>query len=202
MSAMRFARATLALLGLLVFALWLPVAAVTYVPGWHQASCDWHMRCDYYGREKALLRIDELREFMQHRGELPALYWTEKETAHLTEVRGMLDRSALIALLGAAIFFHGTAGDRARAARRAMLVAAACVIILPFFTTFWREIFHPLLFSNTLWKNTPADTSYWVMPRLYFQYTTGLVIGVATLTCAALRYQAIWQLRRGGRPAQ
>lgn len=187
----RFARATLTLLGLLCLALWLPIATITYTPGWHQASCDWHNRCNNYGAERAAQRIDELRAFMQHRNALPELYWSAKEIAHLTEVRTLLDRSALLALLGALIFFHAGAPQRAQAARIAMLSVAACIIVLPFFGTFWREIFHPLLFDNRLWQNKPADTSYWVMPRVYFQYTTALVIGVATLICALLRYQAL-----------
>jgi len=192
----RLARSLLALAGLFAFALWLPVAAITYAPGWHTASCDWHPRCTHYGSERAQRRIDELRTFMQHRGELPADAWSQKERLHLDEVRGMLDRFALAALAGAIVFFHGNARERAQTARIAMLTIGACVIVLPFFASFWREVFHPLLFSNNLWKNYPGDTSYWVMPRIYFQYTTALVIGVATLLCALLRYQALGQVRR------
>jgi len=194
----RFARATLALAGLFAFSIWLPIAVITYLPGWHKASCEWHGRCTNYGYDRALLRIDELRTFMQHRGELPALYWTPKELSHLGEVRGMLDHGALIALLGAAIFFHQRARERAQTARIAMLVIAAFVIVLPFFGTFWRDVFHPLLFDNQNWRTRPEDTSYWVMPRIYFQYTTALVIGVAVLLCALLRYQALGQVRKEG----
>ncbi len=191
-------RPALAFLGLLAFTLWLPIAAAVYLPGWHAASCDWHKRCTGYGEERARQRIDELRGFMQHRAELPAQAWTAKERAHLAEVRTLLERATLLALLGALIFFHAQARQRAAVARAAMLAVAACVIVLPFFGTFWREIFHPLLFDNLMWKNYPADTSWWVMPRLYFQYTTGMVIGVATLLCALLRYQALREARRAG----
>lgn len=198
----RLARTLLSLVGLFAFALWLPIAAITYVPGWHANSCDWHPRCTNYGVERAQVRIEELRTFMQHRGELPATEWTDKERTHLAEVRGMLDKFAIAAFLGAAVFFHGNARERAQTARVAMLAIGACVIVLPFFASFWREVFHPLLFSNNLWRNYPEDTSYWVMPRIYFQYTTALVIGVATLVCAALRYQALGQVRaEGGRLA-
>lgn len=192
----RIARFALTLAGLLALALWLPIAAITYLPGWHAASCDWHDRCASYGSEAAFERIDELRVFMQHRTELSPVAWTPKERAHLHEVRGMLDQAALIALLGALVFFHGTAAERARSARIVMLAVAACVIVLPFFGTFWRDVFHPLLFDNQNWRTRPADTSYWIMPRLYFMYTTALVIGTATLVCAALRYQALGELRQ------
>lgn len=184
-------RTTLAFLGLLLLVVWLPIAAVTYLPGWHAASCNWQPRCDDYGRASALQRIDELRHFMQHRGQLSNFAWTEKETTHLTEVRGMLEKLATFALLGGLIFAHTEREKRARLARWAMLCAASGIIVLPFFGTFWKEIFHPLLFDNALWSNTPADTSWWIMPRVYFHYTTGLVIGTATLLCALLRLQAM-----------
>lgn len=196
MPSTRFARVTLAFLGLLLIALWLPIAAVTYMPGWHAASCDWHPRCDNYGREAAMQRIDELRTFMQHRSTLSPLSWTAKESAHLAEVRGMLDKFAVFALLGALVFAHADAVQRARVARWAMLSAAAGVIVLPFFGAFWKEFFHPLLFDNNLWKNNSSDASWWIMPRVYFQYTTGLVIGVATLICALLRLQAMRQTEK------
>lgn len=200
MPATRFARTLLTLAGLVAFALWLPVAVATYLPGWHAAGCDWHPRCERYdaGRaagDGAQQRIDELRRYMQHRDELSPLAWTEKERTHLAEVRTLLDRALVLALLGGLVFMHAEARDRARVARWAMLGAAAGVIVLPFFGTFWRDVFHPLLFDNRLWVNRPEDTSWWIMPRVYFQYTTALVIGSAVLVCALARYQALRQLR-------
>lgn len=199
MSPTRIVRALLAWLGLVLFAAWLPIAAVTWLPGWHAASCDWHARCDEYGRPAAMTRIAELRAYMQHRGELPVIAWTAKERAHLAEVRDLLGRYTVLALLGALVFAHADAATRARAARWAMLVAAAGVIVLPFFGSFWRDVFHPLLFDNLLWKNNAADTSFWIMPRIYFHYTTALVVGVATLACALARAQAMRELVDSGR---
>lgn len=185
-------------LGLMAFALWLPIAAATWLPGWHAASCDWHSRCDEYGPDAAQQRIGELRSFMQYRDALPPMAWSDKEMAHLTEVRAMLAGFTLFALLGGLVFAHADAATRGRVARWAMLTAAACVIVLPFFGSFWREVFHPLLFDNTLWKNNQDDTSWWIMPRIYFQYTTALVIGVATLVCALARVQAMRQIEGTG----
>lgn len=196
MLATRFARSLLAALGLIAFTLWLPIAAITYVPGWHSSSCDWHGRCRVYGEERSQQRIDELRVFMQHGADLDEQFWTSKERQHLAEVRTLLDRVLVLALLGGLVFAHADAQQRARVARWVMIGAAACVIVLPFFGTFWRDYFHPLLFRNDLWRNNPADTSWWIMPRLYFQYTTALVIGSAVLLCALARYQALGQLRK------
>lgn len=190
----RHARTLLAWLGLVFFSIWLPVAVVAWVPGWHEASCDWHDRCAQYGLDDARDRISELRGFLQWRNELDATRWTEKERTHLAEVRSILGTFSVLALLGALVFIHTDPMQRARTARWAMLLAAVCVIVLPFFGSFWRDIFHPLLFRNTLWLNEPTDTSWWIMPRIYFHYTTALVIGVATLFCALVRTQAMRQL--------
>lgn len=200
MFATRLARTVLTLAGLVAFALWLPIATVAYVPGWHSAGCHWHARCAGYddGRapdDGAQQRITELRHYMQHRGELPAQAWTAKESAHLAEVRGMLDRAALLALLGVLVFLHADAREQARAALRAMVGIGACALVLPFFGNFWRDVFHPLLFSNRLWLNTPADTSWWLMPRIYFEYTTALVIAGAVVLCALARWQALRRAR-------
>ncbi len=196
----RHIRLLLTLVGLLAFSLWLPIALITYAPGWHAESCQWHPRCAQYDEGRAAgndaqQRISELRYFMLHRSELSALHWTDKERTHLREVRTLLDHALVIAFLGALIFMHASARDRARVARWAMLMAATCVIVLPFFDTFWKDMLHPLLFSNKLWLNKPADTSWWIMPRIYFNYTTALVIGSAVLICAAVRYQALRQIR-------
>lgn len=194
MSFTSAARAFLTWLGLVLFALWLPVAVVAWLPGWHESSCDWHDRCARYGLDNARERISELRSFLQGRNELDATRWTEKERTHLTEARRLLADFSVLALLGALIFAHADAALRARTARWAILFSAACVIVLPFFGSFWREVFHPLLFRNALWLNEPPDTSWWIMPRIYFHYTTALVIGVATLLCALVRAQAMRQL--------
>lgn len=186
----RLSRATLAIAALLCFALWAPVAVVAYVPGWHEASCDWHDHCDRFGRAQSLTCIGELRAFLQHRGELANAGWSAKEKAHLAEVRGMLDRWAILAALSLLVWAHADARERLRAARWTLLGIASCVIVLPFFGTFWREVFHPLLFDNRNWLNNPSDVSWWIMPRLYFQYTTGLVIGVAVMIAALARLAA------------
>ncbi|MFZ5756637.1 MAG: DUF1461 domain-containing protein [Pseudomonadota bacterium] len=202
MSTAQPARTLLALTGLLIFSLWLPIAAITYLPGWHTLSCQWHERCADYdisnGDGAAQERITELRHFMQHRGTLSAFDWTRKERAHLAEVRTLLDRLLVLAMLGALVFLHADAATRARVALWSMLGVAACIAVLPFFTTFWREVFHPLLFDNNNWRNYPEDTSWSIMPRLYFKYTTALVIGSAVTLCALAFWRARRELRAGG----
>jgi hypothetical protein len=183
-------RLLLALAAIVCLTLWIPTATVAWLPGWHEFHCERLVRChEQYGLERAQPRIDELRVFLRHGSNgLPAEHWTAKERTHLAEVRVLLDRWTVFAALALLVLLHEPAARRARAARIAMLGIAACVVVLPFFTSFWREVFHPLLFDNDLWRNTPADTSFWIMPRDYFRYTVALVIGSAVLLTALLRW--------------
>ncbi|MFP5383023.1 MAG: hypothetical protein ACLGHG_03030 [Gammaproteobacteria bacterium] len=194
MSFTNSARALLTWLGLMLFALWLPVAVVAWLPGWHEGSCEWHAGCTEYGREAALARIAELRAYLQWRGELAVENWGDAERAYHAQVRNLLGYFSVLALLGAMVFAHADATLRARTARWAILLAAVCVIVLPFFGSFWRELFQPLTFGGAAHLREPDSTSAWIMPPIYYNYTTALVIGVATLICALARVQAMRQL--------
>ncbi len=69
--------------------------------------------------------------------------------------------------------------DRKRVARYALINAAiilSLLLVLPFFTTFWRDVFHPLLFKNNLWINNRYDLSFYIMPRQFFKYTVALLV--------------------------
>ena len=48
--------------------------------------------------------------------------------------------------------------------------------MLTFFGTFWRDIFHPLIFKNDLWMNNRYDLSFYIMPRRFFMFTVALLI--------------------------
>jgi uncharacterized membrane protein len=139
-------------------------------------NCEWHGRCRVIGIERAESGISELAAFFRHQGELDS-FLTEKEKLHLKEVRGIFDKMLLFALLSAVlvIFIY-----KRKVVSRFALINAVIIIcllvVLPFFGTFWRDIFHPLLFDNDLWQNNRYDLSYYIMPRVFFKYTVGLLI--------------------------
>jgi hypothetical protein len=151
-----------------------------YLPWWFRLNCGWHVRCEIIGYEKAFTGIDELTKYFRHQGELVTL-WTEKEKLHLKEVRSILDKmivGAVIAFIPLTFTF-----DKKRVSRYALINAAVIfsfLSVIPFFQTFWRDIFHALLFDNELWKNNRFDLSYYIMPRQFFKYTVALL---TILTC-------------------
>lgn len=173
---------------------YLPLAAVTYTSPWHKWNCHVHERCEILGLERSYLSIDQLRAYLLHRAPLEARYgWSEKERTHLAEVRVILDAVFFGALSAAALLaltWRPRRIARAALVNLGLLVALAC--ILPFFKTFWREVFHPLLFDNDLWKNNRGDISWYLMPRVFFFNSSLLILGLAGLLNAL-----VWWLHRG-----
>jgi uncharacterized membrane protein len=60
-------------------------------------------------------------------------------------------------------------------------IVVSLVVVLPFFKTFWMEVFHPLLFDNELWRTNPKDLTWYLTPRTYFRYTILLLILLTVL---------------------
>lgn len=168
-----------------------PLVFIVYLPYWYKFNCRWNERCDTIGYERAEKGIDDLTSFFLHKGELVS-FWTKKEKLHLAEVRDIFDhmfKIAIICIISLILTF-----DRRRVSRFAIANAAiilALLVVLPFFTTFWRDVFHPLLFSNQLWMNNRFDLSFYIMPRKFFKYTTVLLIASSVILNLA-----IWSVSR------
>lgn len=180
-------KGTVLFISLLYLTFYIPMTLTFYLPGWIRLNCGWHNRCALIGYEDAYRGADELAAYFTHRGELENL-WTTKEKLHLKEVRGIFDKM-LIAGIAAVVMLFLTF-ERKRAARYALINAAiilSLLIVLPFFGTFWRDIFHPLIFKNNLWMNNRSDLSFYIMPRRFFMYT----VAVLVLLCFSVN-TALW----------
>ncbi len=166
-------------ISLLYLTFYIPMSLTFYIPYWMRVNCGWHGRCKLIGYENAYRGIDELTLYFRHQGELVNL-WTEKEKLHLKEVRGIFDDMFITGLT--ALVLLPVTFDRRRGSRFALInatVILCLLIILPFFGTFWREVFHTLLFKNNLWINNRYDLSFYIMPRRFFMFTAGLLIIVS-----------------------
>jgi len=166
-------------LSLFYLTFYVPMSLTFYAPEWMKLNCDWHDRCAIIGYDNAYTGIEELASFFRHRAELNHFY-TNKEKTHLREVRGMFDKMFVIGI--AAIVLIAATYDRKRIGRFALVNAAillSLILVLPFFTTFWRDIFHPLLFKNNLWINNRYDLSFYIMPRQFFKYTVALLVALS-----------------------
>ena len=136
--------------------------------------------------------INELAAYFRHQGELKS-FLTQKEKLHLKQVRVIFDKMFFLGLVSLVTIL--VTYNRKRMSRYALINAViiiALLIVVPFFGTFWRDIFHPLLFDNDLWKNNKYDLSFYIMPRQFFKYTVALLI----ILCFSINI-AIWlALRR------
>lgn len=179
---MRAVKRTALFISLFYLTFYVPMALTFYLPAWMQFNCEFHKRCDVVGMEEAKNSISELSAFFRHQGGLHSFY-TDKEKTHLLEVRGIFD-SLFIASVVSAILL--ALSFNARSTSRFALINAILILsllfVLPFFGTFWRDIFHPLLFQNDLWMNNQHDLSFYIMPRQFFKYTVGLITVLCFLT--------------------
>lgn len=172
---MKITKGALLFVSLLYITFYIPMAFSVYSPVWMEYNCEYHKRCEVVGMEEARKGISELSAYFRHQGTLETFY-TDKEKLHLKEVRGIFDK-LFLASLGALLLLVLTF-DRKRVSRFAVvnaLLILSLLAVLPFFGTFWRDIFHPLIFNNDLWMNDQYDLSFYIMPRQFFKYTVGLL---------------------------
>ncbi len=180
-------RGTVLFFSLLYLTFYIPMTLLIYTPYWFEINCGWHGRCATIGYDKAHTGIEELNAFFLHTGELKS-YWTNKETLHLTEVRWMFDRMAIVGLIFVVLLI--VLFDKIRVRKFALIniaVVLSLLLVLPFFGTFWRDVFHPLLFDNNLWVNNRYDLSYYIMPRSFFKYTVALLVVLTVIINTVLR---------------
>ena len=172
-------KALLLFISLLYLTFYIPMTFTFYLPQWMELNCSLHNKCERVGDEKAKAGIHELAAFFRHQGELDS-FNTIKEKTHLKEVRGIFDSMFVLALLGLVILIsaYNRRLVRRYALINAIVIVAFLALIIPFFGTFWRDVFHPLLFDNDLWMNNRYDLSYYIMPRVFFKYTVALLVVV------------------------
>lgn len=181
---------------LLLLTLYLPLAAMVYLPGWYHLNCDWHGRCARLGEPLALASIDNLTAFFAHRAELNS-NWSAKERAHLTEVRSIYDGLAATALAALLLAWACFDPRRVRAATLTNTAIILCLLLLlPGFGYFWRHIFHELLFSNELWKTDRGDLTWYLTPRSLFRNAVIVLVVAGAGLNLALAGAATWWQRR------
>lgn len=185
---------------LLLWLFFIPLALVIYTPWTYQINCHWNPRCEQLGLAKTTTSSGELASFFRHElSTLPNPPWSEKETQHLTEVRGMYDQALYLFILITLVFVIDLAVNKrlslyqgyATNSRNIMLgLLVLMLVISPFFRFFWMNIFHPLVFSNELWRTDPQDISWYLMPSQYFLW----VIVFLLSTTLVINQLLVWLL--------
>ncbi len=166
----------------------LPLIFSIFAPQWYTYNCQYHQRCERFGLDGVTDKVTEMGDFFLTGNPL-SKQWSKKERQHLSEVRDMYKILTLmtlvsIALVIAAYFLSPSA--LSNAALINVFIVIACLGVLPFFASFWRDVFHPLLFDNDLWKNNSSDISWYLMPRIFFRNTVILIISVSIASLLSL----------------
>ncbi len=169
----------------LYLVLYIPIAFMAYCSSWYRFNCSFHTRCQLIGYSNTSKYINELTAFLRHSNDLPG-HWSEKEKKHLSEVRDIFDFLTVSALIFEIIlifilikyatnlkFSYFTAANQ--------VIIVSMTAIIPFFYTFWADIFHPLLFDNDLWIITYTDRSYYIMPGIFFKNSFICLIMASTV---------------------
>jgi len=155
---------------------YIPFLITAYNPYWIKYNCVNNDRCSKVKTDFREQAIDELTLFLSHRGELKT-GWQKNEKIHMNEVRDIFDIMFLVALVSLALLLI-IRKDRMSLYKFAIInivLALALFLIIPNFKTFWRDVFHPLLFNNDFWKMSRQDISYYITPRSFFKLTTIII---------------------------
>lgn len=156
---------------LLTVSLYFPLFFFIYSPSYHLSKLPEIKRIERIGQDKAVKAVEELYGFFRHENRLTLKDWSEKELLHLKEVRRLFDLLGLVFLFS--ILFLALAGKNMNIAGisfwNGMGLLLLGILLSVHFAFFWKQIFHPLLFENSLWRNTPEDLSYYLMPRSFFK---------------------------------
>jgi len=173
---------------------WCALMPWIYLPVPQAWACTQLPRCAALGGTAAERR-DELIAYFRHQRQVLPQPWTARERAHLGEVRRIYDRAWVVAAgltLALAIGLGLKTLRPRRIAAWGLLWLAPLWLAIPFFAGFWRDWLHPLLFANELWKNTPAEVSYHLLPRGLFRLALASTL---LLTSVSLLFLALWPVR-------
>ena len=175
----RLIKYILVFISLFYLTFYIPFVLTSYNPYWMKYNCGLHKRCEIIGEEKATRAMHNLTSFLMHREDLSS-EWRKNEHIHLKEVRVIFDMMFLAAVIAAFILaaFRDNRPKLYKFAIVNIVIALCLLVVLPNFKTFWRDIFHPILFDNELWKVTRKDLLYYVTPRAFFRLTTIVVLSV------------------------
>ena len=164
-------------LALFYLTFYIPFVFTAYNPYWIKYNCASDGRCSKIKTDYTDQVINELTSFLSHRGELKT-DWRENEKIHMAEVRDLFDIMFIAGIISLAVLLFVRTG-KMRLYKFAIInivLALALFIVIPNFKTFWRDIFHPLLFDNDFWRMTKQDVSYYITPRTFFKMTTIVIL--------------------------
>ena len=161
----------------------LPLGFLVLTTEWYDFNCQFHTRCERFGKAELMAHAEQLPRYFLHLAELEGR-WSLTERLHMADVRRIYDSVALLALV--ALTVCGLVLKKwpewfGCVALWNVFIILGLLAILPVFGYFWKHIFHAVLFTNEYWKTSRADVSWYLMPRVYFRNAFILMVAAAAL---------------------
>lgn len=72
------------------------------------------------------------------------------------------------------------------------------LLFLPGFTIIWRDVLHPLVFSNIDWMTNPNDMTWYITPGEFFRNSLMVVIAMAIMIDLVIYAVSNWCAHRYG----
>ena len=168
-------------LALLYLTLYIPLSITIYFTPWYMLNYNNQGTYEMISEDFSLNATTNLINFFEHRESLNT-QWNTKEVSHMTDVRKIYDIILLLFL--SSLITLGLLYKKEKIltySKINILIFLSLLIIIPFFSLFWDNVFHPLLFSNTKWITTPNDISYYLFPYQFFINSTLFIIIIGTI---------------------
>ncbi|MCB9370271.1 DUF1461 domain-containing protein [Candidatus Woesearchaeota archaeon] len=159
----RFQKQLLFVLGFFLL-LWIALALMVYLPFWYSFNYSFQDTYSELGKEATKIYTSDLILYFLHFDSLDENAWSTKEKVHYADVRSLYDIAFVLALCSVVCLFVFWRRDFVLENLKYLpLVFLSLLLLLPVFSWFWIQVFHPLLFGhNESWIFGSDEISYFL----------------------------------------
>lgn len=158
----------LILISILFISLYLPLTFTIYSSTWYEFNYGLDNTYSSLDKNFTLNQTSNLINFFYHKESLNS-NWSLKENKHFNDVRNIYDSLFILFLISIIIIiFNLKKINLKKISKYNLIIISSLLLILPFFSYFWTNIFHQIFFNNTFWINTVNDLSYYLFPLEFF----------------------------------
>ncbi|MCA9496230.1 MAG: DUF1461 domain-containing protein, partial [Nanoarchaeota archaeon] len=125
--------------------------------------------------EDILVADKNLINYFLHKEKLNEM-WNINEKKHMEDVRNIYDCLLILFFIFLIIsFFYSKLSLKyinkkflEKCLKINILITISLLFIIPFFSYFWNNIFHKIMFNNKFWIYKNGDMSYYLFPNEFF----------------------------------
>lgn len=152
----------------LIISLCIPLFFMVYLTPWYTFNTSVETT-KYLGSDTIEAAHKNLAKFFFHTEELSPTLWSSSEIIHMDDVRTIYDQTLVIFILALITTTILWTKQRVKKSLKVnIFLPLTLLLLLPFFSYFWSNIFHQILFTNDFWITSPSDLSYHLFPLSFF----------------------------------